>query len=458
MTTTAEINSQFFGLINREVQRVADARRTFPPSVVESSILPGHEKQLNKLIAWRNLQLNRVHGFAGYLTPQMNQQRRIQGYVRGFAVVPPSATKAFNQAYNAQAAVIKANYQAALRTNSDQYNTTVAQLKSLLNQQLVGSTAQQKKAYQANYTAGVAATRQAKNQADAGAKATQQQALANLLNNLTAHFSNTSVFNPPASTNPLPGTTIVASLPPDLRNIGSGYGYSPTTGLYYDPMGNPVSYQQMQASLSTAFNQVGGAGGQSGGAVTSGVTSYTPPPDYPQYDDSQVSWGDIPLWPSYGDSYAYAPTYSTTIAPAYDPGAGGTSLPSTSPQAVSPVPDASLGQLDVFGGGDSAVWGWGFGCSPSITGDSVLGRINRAGCLPVTAYGFSQWAQIVTAVAQAGAQIGSAALTARLTPRPTSPRVTNVAPVVGGANYTPWLIGGAAVLGAILVFKIARRR
>jgi|SRR5882672_1074585 len=46
----------------------------------------------------------------------------------------------------------------------------------------------------------------------------------------------------------------VATMPADLQNVGNGYTFSPSVDSYYDPKGNPVTYQQALAGTEDLAN------------------------------------------------------------------------------------------------------------------------------------------------------------------------------------------------------------
>lgn len=442
MSTVTDINRQFLSLVNDETQKLVAAREQYPEEYVDSYLLPTHEQRLQKLVTWREMQLKRVSAFSEQPDNIYGQGRRVQGYVRGFAAVPGRVTTQFDQAYNAQAAVYLATYKAALQSAKDGYNTTIAQLKAQLQQANIGATAVQKRANQAQYNAGVVGAKQALNQANATAKGNYQSALSQLSGQLIGLLGQSTYYNPNQGLSPIQptGTPILSpaspspvySLPP-TGPYDPSQPYQDPNSSYYSP---PPVGDNFGPDDTTVF-----PGSSSAGSVIPGYVA-------PSLDVPQDPWGN-------GGSSEFSLT----------PGYG--------PASVQPVIDVESQTSPDWYGSGSMIPGWGFSESPPISdhgigfadcdggfmGNSTIRALNRMSCIPASTYGFSQWAQIATAVTQAAAQIGSTVLSAKLAPKPAVPKNTSInlaTPAAGGVN--PWLVGGAVAAGALVLVLLLRRK
>lgn len=445
MPTARDVNVEFLRRVNDQVAQLVQIKRLYPPSYVQRVVMPQHEKRLVDLTTWRNSQLQRVTGFGSALSVK-------QG-------IPAASAKAFDAAYKQQYAALKTQYQATVASLKDQNKAWDRDIK--LRIKAAGKDKviiSQLKA--ADKAAGIA-YKQAIQQAKADFNANVNAMVASLAAQFkTALPPTTTVPTVPTFT-PLPvyqqPSPTVAYPQPTVQPT---YVYDPSTGSYipttsigsispvpapspvyapvpqaqYQPM--PVQYQTAPIQYATPQPAVQAVGPS---PTDMGIQPYVPPDEYQSSFDYGWDWFGVDYGTQPQEVY-YQPTQFVPAATQY-------------PAAPDQGFEGGYYQLDVFGDP------WGFGSAGME--NNTIRRLNNLPVLPDEAYGFSQWGQVVASVVQAGAQIGAAAASQALAPRPgrqAAPTIIQqpAAAPVKKDNTLLYVAGGVGVLALIAIVAMKK--
>lgn len=402
MTAQHQINRQFIGLVNRQVAELERARSMYPHAHVETVLLPKQEQAISSILSWRNSQLSRVRAFG--LPPAPAQH------------LPPTRPNPLaSPAYKQAVAALKQRHKGMLATLQAQRHNINQDISAKLKeahkvkdkstiQQLNVAKQQAKKAYNNG-------VHQANVEFNTSMEALKYQFTHGIA-------AGGGVIDVPSVTTP--------QVTPEL-------GTQPTPVSEPAITSVPVANQPVDTGTNIMYVPFDGGGGAIPDYTNTAATPAPASPTGGILDALLMFLGNLL---GGGHSAAPAPTTSSPQA-----------VPLQTATAVQ-MPAVGLiesNQLDVF----NDPWGYG---SFSMSNRSIR-TINAMPIVPRTAIGFAQWAGLASSLIQAGASIGTAAVTSALGGKPGgggSQPVVIQQPAPQKSDNTMLLVGGGIAAVALV--------
>lgn len=409
--TPRQVNEQFLAIANASVDKVVQARVMYPAAYVNQVILPVHEKAMSDLLAWRNRELRKVSAFSAdprktaYQLQVKSLETQYKQTVRNLETQQKAAKKAKNTALLNQ---LKAQESAA----KSQYKQSVAAAKAAYKAPAT-SIAPSPVTQPPTPITALPPTTPAQN---TGSPSLIQFTISNPMNPAPSQYA------PPA----YPASYGPAYQPyPELDNFWGD-------DFFGDLWGTPsydATYLWGSDALPGSDYQQSGVEGETfrdpqlGVVLVHNGEGWIPDQSgkyWPTGRKVKISGGRMwlqPLLQGSGSNVVDLPThggleYGDRL---YDPNAYLTGdIHGYVEPTYQPFDDPwSFGAAGIMGFRSK---GGGFGCDPfadgcpMISGNRSIRKLNSAPSVPRGSYGFAQWSQIASAVIQAGATVGAAAL------------------------------------------------